>query len=56
MYDCVMVLDEAFALFTIKYYTSLPSGWKHWKNNATMEDDVEAGPALEEIEPVGNKD
>jgi len=48
-------LDEAFALFTIKYYTSLPSNWKCHKHHATMEDDADSGPP-EEIEADGNKD
>ena len=54
-YDCVTASNEVFALFTIKYCTSLPSNWKHWKHHATMEDDAELGP-LEEIETDGNKD
>jgi len=32
----------------------LPYGWKHQKNNATMEDDFEAG-SLEEFEAIGNQ-
>jgi len=54
-YDCVTASDEAFALFTIKYYTSLPSNWKRCKHHATMEDDAESG-LPDEIETDGNKD
>jgi len=45
--DCVTASDEGFALFTLKYYTSLPSAWKHQKHNATMEDDAESVPPEE---------
>jgi len=55
-YDSVTASDNAFVLFIIKYYTFLPSGWKHQENDATMEDVVQAGRPLEEIEAVGNKD
>jgi len=53
-YDCVTALDEAFALFTIKYYTSLPTNWKCCKH-ATTKDDAQSG-LLEEIETDGNID
>jgi len=54
-YDCVTASDEAFALFTIKYYTLLPSSWKHQKHHTTIEDDTESGPP-EEIETDASKD
>jgi len=41
---------KAFGLFILKYYSALPSQWKHWKL-ATMEDGFEAGP-MEEIKAV----
>ena len=54
-YDCVTASDEAFALFTIMCYTSLPLNWKKCKHHATIEDDAESG-LPEEIDTNHNKD
>ena len=54
-YDCVTASDEAFALFTIMCYTSLPLNWKKCKHHATIEDDTESR-LLEEIDTNHNKD
>jgi len=54
-YDCVTASNEAFALFTIMCYTSLPLNWKKCKQHATIEDDAESG-LPEEIDTNHNKD
>jgi len=54
-YDCVTASDEAFALFTIMCYTSLPLNWKKRKHHATIEDDTESG-VPEEIDTSHSKD